>query len=256
MRIVILLLFLLVIRSCPGQLVFDNKELEFHPGAEAKSQTAEYGFHNAGKYSVTITAVKPSCGCTTVALDKYLYAPGEKGVIKAVFDFGVRTGLQEKDIAVTTSDPSNPTIRLVLRTTIPELVQISPGFILWVLGEEPLPKTIFIKVINASPIKITKVTSDNPRLQGELRTIKEGAEYLYILTPPTTAQAEKATLLIQTDYPPKQPRVFTAYAEIKQMSISGQTQTTGPGSASAMIKGLITPPPGVILSPPSSQPKH
>lgn len=42
---------------------------------------AEYAFTNAGPDTVTIQSVHSSCGCTTAALDKKVYQPGESGRI-------------------------------------------------------------------------------------------------------------------------------------------------------------------------------
>jgi Protein of unknown function (DUF1573) len=234
-----ILLSLVLTSACYGQLTWDKTELEFKPGVEAKNQEADFTFHNNGKYAVTLLSIVPSCGCTTATETKHTYAPGEKGQVHVVFDFGTRTGLQRKIITVQTSDTSNPTVKLVMTTHVPALLQVSPAFVLWTLGEEPLPKSIYIKVVNPTPIKILNVKSDNPNLNGELKTIKEGKEYLYVITPSNTSQAAKATYQIQTDFPAKTPRTFTANAEIKQLLLQNPTLLQHPAlpGASATIVG-------------------
>src|SRR5215471_10076974 len=102
--------------SAQGQLVFDQPEQSFKVKPEQESIVAKYRFTNSGKDSMKIENVQTSCGCTTAALKKTDYAPGESGEIEAKFTFGGRVGKQEKAIAVTTSQAKeNPIIlRLVV----------------------------------------------------------------------------------------------------------------------------------------------
>ena len=54
------------------------------------SVNAVFAFENIGDKAFTITEVKSSCGCTTAALGKKTYAPGESGEINAKFNIGSR----------------------------------------------------------------------------------------------------------------------------------------------------------------------
>src|SRR5262249_872980 len=147
--------------------------------------------------------------------DKRVYAPGERGAIKAVFDFGTRSGSQEKEITVMSDDEISPLTKLSLKVQIPALMQLSPSFLVWVQHEDPLPKVIYMRVVNAKPIHVIRVDSDNPKLQGELKTVTPGREYIYVLTPESTNEEMKAVLSIVTDYPEKKPRRFPALVQIR-----------------------------------------
>ena len=95
-------------------LRWDSKTLEFHPAASEKTVRAEFGFTNTAPQPVVIGAVKSSCGCTTVSLDKKVYAPGEKGRITGVFTPGRRQGVLTKAISVSVKGESKPTVLIMV----------------------------------------------------------------------------------------------------------------------------------------------
>jgi len=207
--------FLVLATPVFGQLKWDNPEQTFRPKPLDKQVIAKYRFINTGTSLVTVDGVKTSCGCTTAALEKREYAPGESGEIEAKFEIGQRTGHQEKSILVTTSfAPAQPTV-LRLVVDIPESIKIEPQFVMWRLGDQPEPKTIKIAVPDEIPAKIVSVVSDNQAVKLELREIRPGKEMEVKVTPPNTAQAAGATLLIRTDYPPANPETHYAYVRVK-----------------------------------------
>jgi hypothetical protein len=86
---------------------------------------ARYKFTNTGSTPIKIQSVLTSCGCTTAALSKTDYAPGESGEIAANFVFGGHTGRQTKSIMVSTSAaPGQPTV-LKLHVYIQEASTLS-----------------------------------------------------------------------------------------------------------------------------------
>jgi hypothetical protein len=212
-----LLLFslLLFAGSAFAQLAWDTTEQTFNSKPEDKEVVAKYKFTNAGPTPIKIQNVRTSCGCTTAALSKTYYAPGESGEIEAKFTFSGRTGRQEKAIMVdTSSNSAQPTI-LKLHVYILEVVKIEPEFVHWRVGELPDPKSIHIAIADDASAKIVSVTSDNPALKVKLTEIKPGKEYEAQITPDSVAEPAAATLVIRTDYPPDNPETKYAYARIK-----------------------------------------
>ena len=212
-----LLLFLLFVfaGSAFGQLTWETTERTFNSKPEDKEVIAKYKFTNTGAETVKIQNVRTSCGCTTAALNKSDYAPGESGEIEAKFTFSGRTGRQEKSIIVTTTArPEQPTM-LRLHVYIQETVKIEPQFVLWQLGEEPAPKVIHIAVAQDAAAKIVSVTSDNPALKVKLTELKPGKVYEVQITPDSATKPAAATLMIRTDYPPDNPETRYAYARVK-----------------------------------------
>src|SRR5215472_750743 len=139
--------------SAHGQLVFDQPGQSFKVKAEQESIVAKYRFTNSGKEPVKIEEVKTSCGCTTAALKKTDYAPGESGEIDAKFTFGGRTGRQEKVIIVSTSQAKEKPIFLRLVVDIEDQIRIQPELVFWRVGEQPEPKKIQITVADNAPVK-------------------------------------------------------------------------------------------------------
>jgi Protein of unknown function (DUF1573) len=201
--------------SAFGQLTWENPEQTFNSKPQDQSVVAKYRFTNTGKQSLKIGSVKTSCGCTTAALTKTEYAPGESGEIEAKFVFAGRTGRQEKAITVSTSDtPQQPTI-LRLVVNIEEPVKIQPEVVLWRVGDQPEPKTIHVAVADDSPAKIVSVTSDNPSVKVQTTEVKPGKEYEVQVTPADVNQPGAATLMIRTNYPQNNPETRYAYARIR-----------------------------------------
>lgn len=210
-----LFLLWLIAGSAFGQLTWETTEQSFNSKPQDKEVVAKYKFTNTGPAPVRIRNVRTSCGCTTAALSKTDYAPGESGEIEARFTFSGRTGRQEKAISVdTTANPEQPTI-LKLHVYIQETVKIEPEIVLWRVGEPPDPKAIHIAVADDASAKIISVTSDNPALKVKLTELKPGKEYEAQITPESANRPAAATIMIRTDYPPDNPEAKYAYARIK-----------------------------------------
>jgi hypothetical protein len=198
-----------------AQLKWEKLEQTFAPGPLDKQVVAKYRFTNVGTALVSINDVRTSCGCTTAALKKWEYAPGESGEIEADFQFAGHIGHQEKWIFVTTSAaPREPTL-LRLIVNIPIAVTIEPEFVMWSIGDQLAPKTIRIAVADGFPAKIVSVLADHPIVKLELHEIRPGKEVEITVMPTDTNQPESAVLSIQTDYPPENPETHYAYARVK-----------------------------------------
>lgn len=211
-----LLLFSLCLfaSSVFGQLAWETTEQTFNSKPQDKEVVAKYKFTNSGSKPIKIQNVRTSCGCTTAALSKTDYAPGESGEIEAKFTFSGRTGQQEKAITVDTTDnPQQPTV-LKLHVYIQETFKIEPNVVFWRVGEQPDPKSIHIAIADDTSAKVVSVTSDNPALKVKLTEVKPGKEYEAQITPDSAAQPAVATLMIRTDYPPDNPETKYAYARI------------------------------------------
>ncbi|MGA8655948.1 MAG: DUF1573 domain-containing protein [Chthoniobacterales bacterium] len=209
------LLFVALATPVFGQLKWDNPEQSFAPKPLDRQVVAKFRFTNIGTMPVTINEVRTSCGCTTAALEKKLYHPGESGEIDATFTIAGLTGHQEKSIFVTTSAALVEPVVLRLKVDIPEAIKIEPQLVLWRLGERPDSKTIRIAVPEGMSAKIVSVVADNAAVKLELHEIRPGKEWEVKVTPPSTKEPAGATLLIRTNYPPANPETHYAYARVK-----------------------------------------
>jgi Protein of unknown function (DUF1573) len=190
-------------------------EQSFNAKPADKGVTAHYKFSNAGSEPITIDTVKTSCGCTTAALSKKEYQPGESGEIEAKFQFGGRVGPQEKAIIVTTVGAPNHASVLRLLVNIEDPVSVQPQFVMWKVGDQPSTKIIRVRVTDDQPGKVVSITSDNPAIGMELKETKPGKEFEIALTPKDISQPTGATILIKTDFPAENPQTRYGYARVK-----------------------------------------
>lgn len=175
-----------------------------------------FAFTNTGDSAITLTDVSSSCGCTVPELTKKVYAPGESGELRAVFTFQGREGKQVKTISVRTDDKARPYHELTLVVNIPRLFEAEPRFVVWRQGQEPVPKTIAIRVLRPDVVTLTALDSPDSRFMAKLeRQEDEPGTYQVTITPRNTDEATQATVTVLTDLPPDSNRVITLYALIR-----------------------------------------
>lgn len=93
-----------------------NQQISIGEIPQGKPVTFEFVFTNTGKEPVLITDVKAGCGCTTPDYSKSPVKPGEKGIVKAVYN-AAAVGPFTKSVTVTTSADASPII-LTLSGTV------------------------------------------------------------------------------------------------------------------------------------------
>ncbi|HTL27714.1 MAG TPA: DUF1573 domain-containing protein [Tepidisphaeraceae bacterium] len=191
MRTTIILLFLLVFAPLAfAQLKFESETVKLTATQNDNSVKGEFKFKNEGKYAVTIKNLETSCSCTTAALAKKTYQPGESGTISTEFTIGQHDGqVVEKMIYVTTDDLKHEMEILTLQTDVPKLFEIERKFTYWKPGEARTPKTVKIKVVAKDPIQLTAVKPESDKLSAELKEITPGREYQVTITPNDTSKA-------------------------------------------------------------------
>lgn len=101
----------------PG-IKFKNTTVDFGEVSGGKIVDIAFEFENTGSDVLLIKNVIPSCGCTTAALTKKEYQPGEKGTIASKFNTSGYNGKVVKTITVTSNDTDTPEIRLTLTGTV------------------------------------------------------------------------------------------------------------------------------------------
>jgi hypothetical protein len=197
-----------------GQLSWDTRQLDFHPKPEEAVVKGEFAFTNIGKTPVTITDVKTSCGCTTAALTKTTYAPGEKGAIATTFTIGDRTGLQQKQVVVRTDFPEEMFIQLTVRVFIPELLKLDPEIIRWPLNAKNDPRIFKLEAAAGQTIKVLGVRATDDRIFAKLKTLEAGKRYEVEVAVDGTAEPMRAFVRVETNYPPQKPKAYNLPVEI------------------------------------------
>ena len=111
---------LAVLAIAQPKIQFDKTVHDFQTiSEEAGRQTGRFEFTNIGDSALTLTSVRPGCGCTAANYTKESVAPGEKGFIDATYDPRNRPGAFHKSISVTTNEPETTNkVSLSIRGTV------------------------------------------------------------------------------------------------------------------------------------------
>ena len=213
-------LWMSVLDSTAGAagLTWTATHIERTATLDQESIEAAFHFKNAGSDDVTILEIHSSCGCTTATLDKKTYAPGEEGDIQVKFTFGERSGPQQKEITVLSSDtPAKPT-ELILKVIIPEPFRVDPRLLIWKIDPadaRPEPKSATIISANGQSLKVTKVTTDNADFEINLVSENEGQRWTLQLTPKSLAKTGKAVIRIQAESAEGRSHLLSIYGLVK-----------------------------------------
>lgn len=79
--------------------------------------------------------------------------------------------------------PSQPTIELMLQTTIPRVLDVTPLVLYWKQGEKLAPKTAEIDLAPDLPFQKLEVGDAGPNFQVALNEIQHAAHYELVVTP-------------------------------------------------------------------------
>jgi hypothetical protein len=106
-------------------ITFDKTHHDFGRITPDRKVAAKYKVTNTGNAYLSITQVRPSCGCTYTMLGKWSLAPGESTEIEAQFDpKGLKGGVR-KSIEVACNDPKTPTLSLTLEAEVIQEIMAS-----------------------------------------------------------------------------------------------------------------------------------
>ena len=210
---------LLALGTAFGGLTFEETLLEFHPGPGDTEVTADFSFRNDGDEPVRIAKYDAACSCMTVGVSggKLEYAPGEVGVIRAVFRLLEYQGTTDRVVAIWLEGdpPANPSARLTVRAHIPEIVMIEPKNLNWELHKAPEPKTISIKIDPSVEMNVTGAGSSSDNFTLELKTLEAGRSYELVVTPKRTDTPGIGAFRIETDSKIDSMRVHTAFGVVR-----------------------------------------
>jgi len=82
---------------------------------------------NAGKDTLFISNVKPTCGCTTAPLSKNLLAPGETAEMNVTLRVSDNLESVTKTVHIYTNDPQNEKSTLFLKAKLKKPIKILPN---------------------------------------------------------------------------------------------------------------------------------
>jgi hypothetical protein len=206
----------LLLSTAQAVLDWERQTLEFQSRVGEQEVTANFAFKNTGTDFVRIDSIRTSCGCTTAALEKRTYLPGETGKVVVKFKIGERKGNQLKQIRVQLAGESSPTI-LTMIVHIVQAVEMNSSLIFWEVGEELKEKFIELKV-NDNVLPITDVKSSSPVFRASLKPSEEVGTYILVVRPTDTGSPLVGVLDVNIIFADGRAKEVRAFAQIRRSS--------------------------------------
>jgi hypothetical protein len=197
----IVILFCAMQSHAQPQIQFETVEYDYGTIKEEDGpQKGVFVFTNNGNEPLRIVSVRASCGCTASNYTREEVAPGAKGMVEATYNPANRPGRFAKSLSVTTNDPQNSTVGLIIKGDV-----------------TPKPKTkadnypskignLRFKTNHVALQQITnkEVRSDTLKVYNEgkqpitINTVKENSDFISISNLPLTLQHDEEGYLILT----------------------------------------------------------
>jgi hypothetical protein len=216
------ILAILSLLPLSAQLTFDSLKKDVHASAESSIVHCDFLFENKTDKDAVIDHYETHCPCLRVEINqggKLNYAPGEKGVLRAIFDLETFSGEVDKKVTIwMKGDPADaPSVTLIVTMHIPVIVNLQPKTLEWQDGEELVTKSFKVTMNYEKPISITKVSVNNAAFQTNLKTIVEGKEYAIEVTPQRKDKEKvgMAAVTIETDCPISKQKRQIAFAIVR-----------------------------------------
>jgi hypothetical protein len=90
------------------RLVLEEPHFDFGRIGPSAVVTHRFKASNAGNAPLTITQLKPSCGCTSTLVGQSTLAPGESTQLEVTFNATGHRGMNRSAVEVDSDDPTNP----------------------------------------------------------------------------------------------------------------------------------------------------
>jgi hypothetical protein len=181
--------------------------------AQGEVLNVDFALVNEGDEVLEIKAVRPTCGCTVADFDRTI-APGKTGYIKAKLETREFNGPIQKSVLVMTNDAREPTVTLVIKTTVHPYVEVLPRALVRfnAVQHEPMEQKITVVAdeedtnFQISGVKSSEpflITTVRPLPKDELLAGKSSKQYEITISmkenPPVGPV--NAELEIQTNHP-------------------------------------------------------
>ncbi len=201
-------------------LTFPEPVKELKAAADATEIIADFPFSNTSDKAVEIKRYDAGCTCVAVGVEsgKLVYQPGESGVVRAKFDMSNYSGDVEKPVGIwLDNDPEkSPSIQLMVKVHIPEVLKIETKTVKWDVGAPPTPQIIKLIVEGDEKIRIVSVTHSNENFLQELKTVEDGRAYELVITPKDTKISGLGVFRIETDCKIERHKFKQAFASIRR----------------------------------------
>jgi len=163
-----------------AKIQFQVTTFDFGKLSSGQAARHDFIFTNVGSSVLEITAVRPSCGCTTAGEWSKTVDPGKTGTIPLQFNSAGFSGTVVKTATVTCNDPATPSLTLQLTGNVWKEIDAVPQFaVLNGTSESVADAKASIKIVNNGelPMTITGMEINNPMFVADLKTNQPGKEF-------------------------------------------------------------------------------
>lgn len=219
MKALTFILLLLGLIPAGAALEFETPSIKVDADLNDKTVTRDFKFTNKGEKPVKIKQADAGCSCLAVQVagGKFDYAPGESGILRAVFELGSFQGTVDKQINVWLEGDAEdkPSTSLMMSVNIPIIISLEPKTLKWEVGAPAEPKVIDVKMNYGKPIHVLSVATGNDSFSAKLITVEDGKHYQVEITPAKgTDSAGLAVVRIETDVEIEKQRIQQAFSVI------------------------------------------
>ncbi|MHC5024126.1 MAG: DUF1573 domain-containing protein [Planctomycetota bacterium] len=110
-------------------LTVDRSGHDFGPISDVQPHTTSFTISNTGTERLIISEIKRGCGCTSVSMPKYDFAPGEQVTMQVVFDPKRKTGRQEKAVTLLSNTQPDGVTKIDIAATVEPMLRFLPEMI-------------------------------------------------------------------------------------------------------------------------------
>ena len=138
-------------------ITFDSFHHDFGRITPDRKVSAKYKVTNTGNAVLSITQVRPSCGCTATVLGKWSINPGESTELEATFDPHGQRGIVRKSMEVLCNDPKTPAVTLTLEAeVVQEIMPSQEALYISTARSSAVKASVRYASGNGEPVHITE----------------------------------------------------------------------------------------------------
>jgi hypothetical protein len=203
------------------KIQFATPVFDFHRAAPGDSVKYSFIFTNAGTARLTISSVRPDCGCTTADNWTRRVEPGKTGVVPVQLNVADNwpSGPINKTLAVDSNDPRQPTVVLKIRGDIWKPIDVAPMLASFNLVADSPAVSNSVRILNhtEAPLVLYAPELDHSGFTLALRTNRPGKEFELIITaqPPFAPGPMQAQARIKTSYKTLREIAVPIYAVVQ-----------------------------------------
>ncbi len=162
----------------PPILLIEQPDFDWGSALQGEIMRHSFTIENKGGAPMTITQVKPGCGCTTAAKPEKPIEPGQKDVVTLEIDTKKFSGQIKKTADVITNASPTPT-KISMGGKVDPFFSIEPPApkIDLVRGVAVEPVKVALKRTSKIPLKIKELKTEQKILKAEMKELAAGESY-------------------------------------------------------------------------------